>query len=269
MLIGTALEAQYTQRNEGQRLSSSWQGRLELARMQDLLGRYLPDPPAVIGDIGGGPGAHARWLRDHGYEVELLDPIPHHVEAARAAGIDAILGDARQLPWEDEHFDAVLLAGPFYHLPLLEDRLTALREATRVTRPGGLIAVVALNKTANLIGATLANQLPQREPVVREILESGYSPTNDRMAHTTYHSLPQLRQELSGPAFDSVTIHALTGPGGWLAVTLDAHYKSQEPPTTLTTPNPLHTALLSSHLADYYPDLLPSSSQFLAVCQRA
>ncbi|GAB2557563.1 class I SAM-dependent methyltransferase [Kribbella endophytica] len=269
MSIETALEAHYVERDEGLRLTSTLKGQFELARMQELLGRYLPDPPAVVADIGGGTGVHARWLQQRGYSVELLDPMPHHVVAARAAGLDATLGDARHLPWEDEYFDAVLMAGPMYHLPQLEDRLTALREATRVTRPGGFVAVVALNRTANLIGATLANELQQREHIVRELLDTGYTPANDRMPETTYHSVPQLRQELSGLGLRSITIHGLTGPGGWLTVALDAHFPDLEPPATLTTPDPLQTALLASHLADRYPDLVPSSSQFFAVGQRA
>jgi ubiquinone/menaquinone biosynthesis C-methylase UbiE len=268
MLIESALEAHYVRRDESLRLTSTVKGQFELARMQHLLGSYLPDPPAVVGDIGGGPGIHARWLRDRGYSVELLDPIPHHVEQARSAGIDALVGDARKLPWEDEYFDAVLMAGPLYHLTRLEDRLTAIHEATRVTRPGGFVAVVAISRAANLIGAMLANELPQREPVVREILEAGFSPANDRMAETTYHTVSQLRQEMTGHGLRSITVHGLTGPGGWLTVALDAHFHTQQPPPTLTDPDPLQTALTCSRIADRFPELLPASSQFFAVGQR-
>jgi ubiquinone/menaquinone biosynthesis C-methylase UbiE len=269
MLIDTALEAQYTGRDESVRLTSTVKGQFELARMQHLLGQYLPDLPAVVGDIGGGPGTHARWLRDRGYAVELLDPIPHHVEQARATGIDATIGDARKLPWEDEYFDAVLMAGPLYHLTRVEDRLTALQEATRVTRPGGFVAVVAISRAANLIGAMLANELPQRQHVVQDILDTGFSPANDRMAETTYHTVSQLRQEMSGHGLRSITVHGLTGPGGWLTVALDAHFRNQQPPTTLTDPDPLQTALTCSRIADRFPELLPTSSQFFAVGQRA
>ena len=38
------------------------QGALEFARTKTLLERYLPAPPAVIADIGGGPGRYAMWL---------------------------------------------------------------------------------------------------------------------------------------------------------------------------------------------------------------
>ncbi|ADB35789.1 Methyltransferase type 11 [Kribbella flavida DSM 17836] len=269
MAIDAALEAHYTTRHdEAHRLSSTLKGRLELARVQELLGRYLPDPPAVVADVGGGPGVHARWLQELGYAVELLDPVQRHVEQARAAGIDARLGDARWLPWEDASFDAVLLAGPMYHLTAAADRRLALHEASRVTRPGGFVAVVAINRAANLIGSLLANRLQQRERIVREILETGYSADNERMAETTYHSVTQLRTELTSVGFRAVTVHGLTGPGGWLTVTLDAHFGRQPAPESMTDPDPLETALICSRLADRCPELVPSSSLFFAVGQR-
>jgi hypothetical protein len=36
--------------------------RLEFIRTCMILQRFLPSPPAGILDIGGGPGAYARWL---------------------------------------------------------------------------------------------------------------------------------------------------------------------------------------------------------------
>src|SRR5215813_9774104 len=60
-------------------------GQLERERTRELFTRSLPSPPAVILDIGGGPGAHACWLSRLGYEVHLLDITPLHVEMAQDA----------------------------------------------------------------------------------------------------------------------------------------------------------------------------------------
>ena len=269
MTMQADIEAHYTERHdEATRLSSTLKGQLEQARVRELLLRYLPDPPADIGDIGGGPGIHASWLKSEGYSVELLDPVQHHVEQAAAAGILAVQGDARRLPWENEHFDAVLMAGPMYHLPEAADRRLALREAVRVIRPGGFVAVIAINRAANLIGSALANKLLLRRGVVTDILETGFSPNNERMAQTTYHTTTQLRTELTNAGLRAVTLHGLTGPGGWLTVAIDAHFKDQALPDTLLEPDPLQTALECSRLADRYPELVPASSLLFAVGQR-
>ena len=81
------------------RLTSTLNGRLERQRVHELLDRYMPMAPARVADIGGGPGVHANWLIDQGYEVELLDPVRRHVDQARALGLSAVVGDARRLPW--------------------------------------------------------------------------------------------------------------------------------------------------------------------------
>ena len=171
------------------------------------------------------------------------------------------------MPWENEHFDAALLAGPMYHLTEAADRRLALREAIRVVRPGGFIAVVAINRTANLIGSTIANTLLQRQEVVTDILESGYSPVNERMAETIYHTTTQLRTELTNAGLRSVTIHGLTGPGGWLTVAIDRYFGEIELPDLLVEPDPMQTALECARIADRHPELVPSSSLLFAVGQ--
>ncbi|MEU9328762.1 class I SAM-dependent methyltransferase [Streptomyces canus] len=126
-------------------------GRLEFWRTQDVLRRLLPPAPARVLDVGGGSGVHAEWLARDGYGVELVDPVPLHVEqASRLPGVAAQLGDARELAAPDSSYDVVLLLGPLYHLPEQADRVRALAEACRVVRPGGTVVAATINRYAQL-----------------------------------------------------------------------------------------------------------------------
>ena len=148
----------YSQIQEEERLLTG-SGALEYARSQELIDRYLPPLPAVILDVGGGPGAYSCWLAGKGYEVHLIEPSPKHVAQATKASLDQpdhpiasmSEGDARSLDHGDASCDAVLLMGPLYHLTTRDDRITALREAHRVVRPGGLVFSVAINRFASLM----------------------------------------------------------------------------------------------------------------------
>ncbi|MEV0583967.1 class I SAM-dependent methyltransferase [Nonomuraea sp. NPDC050310] len=144
------LLAYYAQDREHTRLREG-HGRLEFWRTQDVLRRVLPPAPARVLDVGGGTGVHAEWLAADGYEVELLDPVPLHVErAAELPGVTARLGDARDLPVPDGSVDAALLLGPLYHLADRADRVRALAEAHRVVRPGGVVAAATINRFAGV-----------------------------------------------------------------------------------------------------------------------
>jgi SAM-dependent methyltransferase len=261
----------YTNRcDEAARLTSTIRGRLEAIRIREILERQAPRPPARIADIGGGPGVHATWLQAAGYEVDLLDPIPRHIANAHDAGVrSATLGAAQTLPWADAAYDVALLAGPAYHLNPT-DRATAFREASRVLAPGGLLVVVAVNRYANLIGAAVANQLASRREIVDQILTDGYSPRNDRVPQMYYHSPNELADEVAAAGLADVRVLGLTGPGGWLTVAVDRHFsESGTPlPTSLTTPDPLETALDAARAADSHPELTASSAQLVALGHR-
>ncbi|MGZ8786296.1 MAG: class I SAM-dependent methyltransferase, partial [Acidimicrobiia bacterium] len=116
---------------------------LEFLRTAEIIERSLNPPPGVIVDIGGGPGVYAAWLAGLGYRVHLFDLVPRHVEAALRASdmgnLTAEIADARAVPMSDASADVVLLLGPLYHLVAREDRITALREAKRILRPGGTV----------------------------------------------------------------------------------------------------------------------------------
>ena len=127
--------------------------RLEETRTRELIERHAPRPPAAVLDVGGAAGAYAFWLAERGYEVHLLDAVPRLVEEARRRSSCASRGlascrvaDARALPVTDESLDLVLLLGPLYHLVDAADRQTALREVTRVLRPGGVLLAAGISR---------------------------------------------------------------------------------------------------------------------------
>src|SRR4051812_34833105 len=148
----------YARGLERERLSAG-QGALELLRTQRLLEQYLPAPPAVLADVGAGPGRYALWLAGRGYQVHLIDPVSLHVEQAREASqssstsvlASAQVGDARELPFTDASMDAVLLLGPLYHLCELADRLHALGDARRACRPRGTIVTAGISRFASTV----------------------------------------------------------------------------------------------------------------------
>ncbi|WP_220183182.1 class I SAM-dependent methyltransferase [Sphaerisporangium album] len=137
------LLAYYAQDREHGRLREG-RDRLEFWRTQDVLRRMLPPAPARVLDVGGGTGAHAEWLAADGYEVELLDPVPLHVErAAEVTEVTARLGDTRRSPVPDASVDTVLLLGPLYHLAERAGRVRRRRPSRgRAVRAGGRLLAV-------------------------------------------------------------------------------------------------------------------------------
>jgi len=174
----------YEQGKEAARLSSSGAGRLEFERTQEILLRRLPEPPATIADIGGGPGRYALWLAGLGYRVVHRDLVPLHVEQVRSAAtgadasvgvasaprvlVDSAVGDARSLDLGDASVDAVLLLGPLYHLTRRADRVQALREAGRVVRPGAPVFAAVISRWAPRLDGLLRSRLYEQN---REVLD--------------------------------------------------------------------------------------------------
>jgi SAM-dependent methyltransferase len=213
----------YNQGREDARLRQG-RGRLELWRTQDILRRWLPAPPARVLDIGGGTGIHAEWLASAGYDVELVDAVPHHVEEARGIpGVHAVEGDARSLDAPDGSADVVLLLGPLYHLPDREDRVQALTEAARVARPGGLVAAAMISRYASAFDSMRYGWLDEEDWVagVGETVETGRHDGRrygDRNRFTTayFHHPADVEREWADAGLDLASLVAVEGPAAFL-----------------------------------------------------
>lgn len=247
-------------------------GQLEFARTCELVLRLAPPPPAVVLDVGGGPGAYAAWLAGLGYEVHLVDPVPRLVDAARqaSAGLERPpasfrVGDARRLERPDRSADVVLLLGPLYHLPDGQDRARALAEAHRVLRPGGLLFAAAISRFASALDGLARDLLgdPRFTRIVAEDLASGRhrNPT-DRLDYFTtayFHHPDELQREVWGAGFEPAGLYGLEGPA-WLLQDFDRRWAD---------PAARQALLATVRALETEPTLLGISAHLLAVGRRS
>lgn len=216
--------AYYSDQDERNRLSAGI-GQIEFIRSQNIIGRYLKAPPAVVLDVGGAAGLYSLWLAKEGYRVHLVDIVPKHIEQAKEASAaqpnapvaSITLGDARELEFEDEFADAVLLLGPLYHLLEAEDRSQALEEAYRVLKPGGYLFAAGISQFASTIDGLVSGAC--HDPVFRTImlndLQSGQhrNPTNHPgyFMDTFFHHPNELRSEVGQAGFKVAALLAVEG----------------------------------------------------------
>jgi SAM-dependent methyltransferase len=124
------------------------------------LGRYpIPELPLPAGagarllDIGCNWGRWSVAASRRGYQAIGIDPGLAPVQAAyrvsRTLGAPAsfLVGDGRNLPFPDASFDVVYSYSVLQHFSK-EDARQSIREAGRVTRPGGTVLI----QLANLYG---------------------------------------------------------------------------------------------------------------------
>ena len=91
--------------------------------------------PRRVLEVGPGQGELAeRISRELGADVTAVDQSPRMVELTRARGVEALVGDVRDLPFTAGSFDCALAAWMLYHVADLDRALLELR---RVLRPGG------------------------------------------------------------------------------------------------------------------------------------
>jgi ubiquinone/menaquinone biosynthesis C-methylase UbiE len=245
-------------------------GTLEFVRTRELLDRFLPRPPAIIIDVGGGAGAYAVPFAAEGYQVHLLDPVSLHVEqaltAARSAGTalaGAVVGDARRLPYADASADAALLLGPLYHLTDRAERIVALQEAHRTLRPGGVVAAAAISCFASTFDGLARGLLldPRFEEIVDRDVRDGQHRNPEPDEHpewfTTayFHRPEELEHELAEAGFGVEAVLAVEGPAAFRP-DLDAWLTERD----------RHDAMLRAiRRVESEPSLLGASAHLLAI----
>lgn len=227
MEIDKEIQAYYNTGIEKGRLNTDV-FQLEKERTEEILQRYIKKNRSRILDVGGGTGHYSFWLKDQGHEVHLVDPVRFNVDAAKKEAKDRKLApdsiqvaEARDLPWDDESFDLVLLMGPLYHLTNADARSEAIEEAYRVTRKGGMVISVGISRYASLMDGFFRNMI--KDPDFFQIVETDISSgqhrnfTNKLAYFTTayFHNPEELEAEIKQAGLrivDTIAIESF----GWL-----------------------------------------------------
>ena len=118
-----------------------------LKATEEMLQLCPIDADSLVLDVGCGPGATPCYLVEtYGCRVVGIDIVPKMImranELAHRRGMTAQcefrVGDAQDLPFEDDTFDAVIVESVNVFLP---DRSKAFGEYVRVTKPGGYVGM--------------------------------------------------------------------------------------------------------------------------------
>ena len=151
------IEEFYNARDEDGRLTSK-HGSVEYLTTMKYIRESVSgvDDPAIL-EVGAGTGRYSVALAKEGYRVTAVELVEHNLDILKSKldgseRITPVLGNALDLSFlSDGAFDLTMLLGPMYHLYTKEDKLQALREAVRVTKPGGRILVAYCMNEATVI----------------------------------------------------------------------------------------------------------------------
>lgn len=129
--------------------------RAEALKMLDLQGEER------VLDVGCGTGFGTEGLLAYTDDVYGVDQSPHQLAKAQERldnGVDAdfSMGDAENLPFPTDTFDAAWSSGSIEYWP---SPVQGLREMRRVVKPGGKVMVVGPNYPDSRIGRRVADAI--------------------------------------------------------------------------------------------------------------
>jgi ubiquinone/menaquinone biosynthesis C-methylase UbiE len=116
--------------------------RKRIETLEPLLLKYMPQKGRVL-DLACGTGGFSFFLEDMGFDVVGLDSSESMIEKAKEyakekrSKVNFVVGDAKELPFEENSFDYVLFIGDsivHFDPPGLN---SAFKEVARVLKPGG------------------------------------------------------------------------------------------------------------------------------------
>jgi ubiquinone/menaquinone biosynthesis C-methylase UbiE len=155
------------------------------------LPRWAGAGRSTVLDVGTGPGIMAFYWAELGFEVTAVDKAEGMLAEARANAaalghrVHFELADGHKLPFPDASFDIVTNR---LVLTQMVDPAAALREWTRVLKPGGRLIVI--EGDATMVRGTLKHKLWKVASVPFVYFSEGRNPLRNRMPIDVWNKLP-------------------------------------------------------------------------------
>lgn len=129
----------------------------------------------LVLEVGCGTGFTTYEIVRRVKDVVAIDITPEQISKAvrRFPDVNFLMGDAENLPFKDNVFDASISAGSIEYWP---HPSLGIQEMTRVTKPGGRVVVLAPRKPENPIIRKFAESImlfPSTQQCVAWFLKAG------------------------------------------------------------------------------------------------
>lgn len=163
-------------------------------------------PEAVVLDVACGPGTLALRCADqasriHGIDFSqaMLDCFAERIEQEGHRHIDIHCGDAQQLPYADNSFDA---AFSLFGLMFFPDRNKGFAEIYRTLKPGGTIAVTSWAPV---------DQSPAMQLMFGALRAIKPELPEPQRAIDTLENPKRFEQEMRSAGFRNIEVRSVTG----------------------------------------------------------
>lgn len=150
--------------DEDIRLIKDKHSLVEFITTTKYIEKYLKEGNRIL-EVGAGTGRYSLYYAEKGFKVDAIEYVQHNVDVLKSKikkgmNINAQQGDAVDLSrFAENTFDITLVLGPLYHLYNEKDQIQAIKEAIRVTKQGGIVAIAYLTSDSIMIDWALDGHL--------------------------------------------------------------------------------------------------------------